>query len=418
MIETAERQAEDAPEAAATALPLEVRRPKAARASSSSSSSSSPGPGSSSGPRRRRGRALAAALLAAILVAGAVIAAVGTTSTPADGTGFLSRAPGATGEPPAAVATAAPAPTVLGLARLMPEGDLIHVSPPFGAGDARVAAVLVAEGDRVTEGALLARLDNAAALASARLAAEALVAQREAALAQARESVRIGLLEARASLGEARAAAEAAESRLERARVLAGRGVTTTATLDDLEAASAQAVQALARAEAALARWDTGSIDTQPDVVVAQAALDAARIDQERAIRDLAKAEVRAPVAGTVLAVEGRPGERPGSEGLMTIGRTDRMMALVEVFQTEIGRVREGQQASLTAAPLDRPLTGRVERVGLLVGRQNIVSDDTAANTDARVVEVLVRLDPESSARAAGLSNLEAVARIETEGAE
>lgn len=417
MIETAERQAEDAPEAAATALPLEVRRPKAARASSSPGSSS----GSSPGPRRRRGRALAAALLAAILVAGAVIAAVGTTSTPADGTGFLSRAPGApggSGGPPAAVAAAAPAPTVLGLARLMPEGDLIHVSPPYGAGDARVAAVLVAEGDRVTEGALLARLDNAAALASARLAAEALVAQREAALAQARESVRIGLLEARASLGEARAAAEAAESRLERARVLAGRGVTTTATLDDLEAASAQAAQALARAEAALARWDTGSIDTQPDVVVAQAALDAARIDQERAIRDLAKAEVRAPVAGTVLAVEGRPGERPGSEGLMTIGRTDRMMALVEVFQTEIGRVREGQQASLTAAPLDRPLTGRVERVGLLVGRQNIVSDDTAANTDARVVEVLVRLDPESSARAAGLSNLEAVARIETEGAE
>jgi hypothetical protein len=53
-----------------------------------------------------------------------------------------------------------------------------------------------------------------------------------------------------------------------------------------------------------------------------------------------------------------------------------------------------------------------VERVGLLVGRQNLVSDDTAANTDARVVELIVRLDPESSTRAAGLSNLEAVARI------
>jgi HlyD family secretion protein len=96
----------------------------------------------------------------------------------------------------------------------------------------------------------------------------------------------------------------------------------------------------------------------------------------------------------------------------MTLGRTERMMALVEVFQTEISRVREGQEVSLTAAPLAAPLTGRVERVGLIVGRQNLVSDDTAANTDARVVEVLVRLDPESSARAAGLSNLEAVARI------
>jgi HlyD family secretion protein len=91
------------------------------------------------------------------------------------------------------------------------------------------------------------------------------------------------------------------------------------------------------------------------------------------------------------------------------------MMATVEVFQTEIGRVREGQRVELTSAPLATPLTGRVERIGLLVGRQNLVSDDTAANTDARVVELIVRLDPESSERSASLSNLEAVARIAVE---
>lgn len=186
--------------------------------------------------------------------------------------------------------------------------------------------------------------------------------------------------------------------------------------LEDLAAASAQAQQALARAEATLKRWDTGAVDTQADVVVAQAALDAARIDLERATRDLAKAEVRAPVAGVVLEIAGRPGQRPGTEGLMTLGQTDRMMALVEVFQTEIGRLRVGQAVELSAAPLATPLTGRVERVGLLVGRQNLVSDDTAANTDARVIEVLVRLDRESSTRAANLSNLEAVARIDVRG--
>jgi HlyD family secretion protein len=65
----------------------------------------------------------------------------------------------------------------------------------------------------------------------------------------------------------------------------------------------------------------------------------------------------------------------------------------------------------LTAPPLTGWLYGAVEHVGLIVGRQNLVSDDTAANTDARVIEVLVRLDPESSTRAAGFSNLEAVAR-------
>ena len=142
----------------------------------------------------------------------------------------------------------------------------------------------------------------------------------------------------------------------------------------------------------------------------------AAQIDAERATADLLQSEVRAPIAGTVLEIDVRPGERPGSDGLMTLGRTDRMVARVEVFQTEIGRVREGQRVELTSAPLAAPLAGHVERIGLLVGRQNLVSDDTAANTDARVVDLIVRLDSESSARAAGLSNLEAVARIAVEG--
>jgi len=360
---------------------------------------------------------MAVSLLGAALAAGTVFAMIQAPSIPSVVAELLSGSAGAATGHASEARAAAPVQTVLGLARLMPEGDLIQVSPPFGAGDARIAEILVSEGDRVTEGDLLATLDNAAALEGARLAAGAVVAQREAALAQARASVRIALVEARASLGEAQAVADIARSRLERARVLAERGVTTMATLDDLEAASVQAAQALARAEATLARWDTGSIDSQPDVDVAQAALDAARIDLERAVRDLAKAEVRAPIAGLVLDIEARLGERPGSEGLMTLGRTDRMMALVEIFQTEIGRVRAGQEVRLAAAPLAEPLTGRVERIGLVVGRQNLVSDDTAANTDARVVEVAVRLDPESSARAASLSNLEAVARIDVGGA-
>lgn len=304
---------------------------------------------------------------------------------------------------------------VLGLARLMPEGDLIRVSPPFGAGDARVAAVHVAPGDRVEAGTILATLDNRASLESRRLAALALVAQREAAVVQAREAVRIGLMESRASLAEAEAAANAARVRLDRARALAERGVATAAALDGLEAEAAQVAQGVARARASLARWDAHDIDAQPDVVVAQRSLDAALIDAERATADLAQSEVRAPIAGTVLEIDIRPGERPRTEGLMTLGRIDRMVARVEVFQTEIGRVREGQGVELTSAPLATPLTGRVESIGLLVGRQNLVSDDTAANTDARVVELIVRLDPESSERAAGLSNLEAVARIAVE---
>ncbi|RYH07600.1 HlyD family efflux transporter periplasmic adaptor subunit [Tropicimonas sp. IMCC6043] len=383
-------------------LPLEVQLPKKmARACS-----------------KWAGKLLVLAVVATAFVTGGVFA---TVREPEAFAGLADLVDGAAGTLPAQseaiIPIAEASRPVLGLARLMPDGDLIRVSPPFGAADARIAEILVSEGDRVATGDLLAVLDNRPALESARLAAKAAVVQREAALAQSRETVRIGLLEARASVGEAEAATQIAETRLARARALAERGVTTAATLDDLQAAAAQAAQGLARARATLARWDTGEIGTHPDIVIAQAASDAARIDLERAARDLARSEVRAPISGVVLEIDSRPGERPGSDGLMTLGQTERMVARVEIYQTEIGRVREAQPVRLTAAPLDTPLTGQVERIGLVVGRQNLVSDDAAANTDARVIEVLVRLDADSSARAARLSNLEAVAHIEIEGA-
>jgi HlyD family secretion protein len=63
---------------------------------------------------------------------------------------------------------------------------------------------------------------------------------------------------------------------------------------------------------------------------------------------------------------------------------------------------------------LGRTLQGKVQSIGLTVGRQGLVSDDTAANTDARVINVMIGLDASSSAIAARFTNLEVVARIDT----
>src|SRR3712207_3722625 len=49
---------------------------------------------------------------------------------------------------------------VAALGRLTPENDVITIAPPFGAGDARIAALAVREGDRVEKGQVLATLDN------------------------------------------------------------------------------------------------------------------------------------------------------------------------------------------------------------------------------------------------------------------
>ena len=100
-------------------------------------------------------------------------------------------------------------------------------------------------------------------------------------------------------------------------------------------------------------------------------------------------------------------------EGLMDLGDTSQMIIDAEVYQTLIGRVAIGNPVSATAQALQGELTGVVQSIGLEIGRQSITSDDPAANTDARVVDVIVTLDEASTALAQSYTNLEAIVRID-----
>jgi HlyD family secretion protein len=303
---------------------------------------------------------------------------------------------------------------VVGLARIMPRGDVSIVAAPYGAGDARVAEILVAIGDRVERGAVLARLDNRQALDGAVLLAEANLAVREATLMQTRAAVEASRAEAQAGLDQVRASEREARASLQRAEELFDRGVATSAVLDAARNAAENAVQAVARAEATLARFSGVALDEQPDVVVASRNVDAAEADLARARLDLSRAEVVAPIAGTILDIRATPGQRPPGDGIMDMGDTSQMMAEVEIWQDRIAGVAADQPVELIAQALPRPLRGRVESIGLTVGRQGLISDDAAANADARVIRVLVALDGDSSTLAARFTGLEAVARIDT----
>ncbi|MDT8853572.1 HlyD family efflux transporter periplasmic adaptor subunit [Paracoccaceae bacterium Fryx2] len=302
---------------------------------------------------------------------------------------------------------------VVGLARLMPHGDVSIVAPPFGAGDARIAEILVAIGDRVEKGAVVARLDNQGQLESAVLLAEANVAVRQASLVQTRAAVQNSLDEARAGVEQAQSAATEADTQLTRMTALFARGVATQAAMEAAAATARQSELAVQKAKATLARFASAEVDTQPDVIVATRNLEAAEADLTRASRDLTRAAVLAPISGVVLNVHARAGERPPADGIMEMGDTDAMMAEVEVYQDRIAAVAVGQPVELVAGALGRTLQGRVQSIGLTVGRQGLVSDDTAANTDARVITVMVELDAASSEVAARFTNLEVVARID-----
>lgn len=304
--------------------------------------------------------------------------------------------------------------TVVALAKLVPEGELRTVAPPFGAGDARIAVLRVEEGAKVASGDILAVLDNESQLTAALEAAKASVAQRTAALEQTRAQVRASRDEAAAGLARAEATARNAQADFERIDQLAKRGVSTEAALSKARTAREETSREVDRLKATLSRFASVDVEKQPDIVVAASNLDVARSELARATQDLDKAYVRAPITGTVITILARPGEKPGTAGILRLGNLEAMKAEIEVFQTHIGFVSIGDTVVITADSLPRPLDATVVRIGLEVARQTLVDPNPAANTDARVVKVHAALSPESSLLAQRYTNLQMIARIAT----
>jgi HlyD family secretion protein len=328
---------------------------------------------------------------------------------PGGGTASPIAVPAPPPEPPApAVSTR----EVVALGRLLPEGDVVTLALPSGAGDARIAQLLVTEGEEVEAGAVVAELDNLPQLAAQVTSAEAQLAAREAALARTKATISASLREAQASRDRAAATGALAAGELARVEDLAQRGVVPQAELDTARARAEQAARELDTAVATLSRYEVGEDGVQPDILLAEREVDTARAELEAARHDLAKGNVVAPQAGTLLRLHVRPGEKPGPEGVAELGAIDRMQAELEVYQTDVRQVDLGQPVTLTAEALDNPLSGRVDRIGLEVERQAVLADDPAASADARVVRVIVALDEESSQRARRFTGLEVVGRI------
>ena len=105
------------------------------------------------------------------------------------------------------------------------------------------------------------------------------------------------------------------------------------------------------------------------------------------------------PIDGQVLEVHARDGERVGRDGIVELGRT-----AGDVRHRRGLRDRHRARArSASAATVAQPgaaaarCAATVERIGLKVGKLDVLGTDPAARTDARVVEVEIRLDDASA---------------------
>jgi ABC exporter DevB family membrane fusion protein len=157
--------------------------------------------------------------------------------------------------------------------------------------------------------------------------------------------------------------------------------------------------------EQTAATYDATAEVRPVDVAVAEAELAAARTAVRQAQANVDLTLVKSPLDGQVLEIHARPGEM-ANQGIVDLGRTNRMFVVAEVYETDIGRVKLEQKVEVKSPALREPLEGKVSEIGWQVGKKDVLNDDPVIDADARVVKVRVLLNEESSQRAARLTNL------------
>jgi HlyD family secretion protein len=149
------------------------------------------------------------------------------------------------------------------------------------------------------------------------------------------------------------------------------------------------------------------------DVAIAMAELEEAIAQKQRAEANLNTTIVKAPISGTILKVNIRPGEGvQNNQSVVEIGDTQTMYVVAEIYETDITQVKLGQSATIKTNVLTKDLQGEVTDIGQKIGKKDILETDPLADTDARVVEVKIRLNRESSQQVANLSNLQVEVRV------
>jgi HlyD family secretion protein len=153
------------------------------------------------------------------------------------------------------------------------------------------------------------------------------------------------------------------------------------------------------------------------DISSAEAAVASAVASANQAQADLQLAFVRAPIAGEIFKIHTKPGEAPSSKGIAEIAQNDRMVAVAEIYESDIGKIKMGQVAEIKSetGSFKGILKGTVQQIGLQVAKKDVLNTDPAADADSRIVEVRLAIDPAENINIRGLTNSKVEIKIKTE---
>lgn len=344
----------------------------------------------------------------------------------------------------AAIEAAKPLPErveVVALGRLEPQGEVIRIGGPTGE---RISQMKVQQGDQVQSGDVLAQLDSygerlaerdyaASQLSEAekRLRAQTHYGQAQIQEAQTRvqqvdRPTNFEIAAQQANVRDLEAQLSLANTDLQRSQNLRNEGAISQQDLDRQVTQVRQLQEQLSSARANLVRLeekrqtDVGNAQAQVrsqqanlSVAEVEAAVESARQNLKLAQAKLDRTIIRAPRQGRVLRIITHAGEAIGEQGILDLGDTSQMNVVAEVYESDVGLVKLGQPAAITSrnGAFSKPLTGKVSEIGWQIFKNDVLDDDPAANADARVVEVKIRLD--NSQPVAALTNLQVDVRID-----
>ena len=136
--------------------------------------------------------------------------------------------------------------------------------------------------------------------------------------------------------------------------------------------------------------------------------------DRKAILIDLSNSQLRSPINGYILSINTRVGERSNSEGVLDIGASQNMGATIEVYESDIDRVYLNQSVELTSenGGFEDKLFGFVVRINPRVKQRKVLSTDPTGDADARVIEVLVKLNQDSIEKVKTFAGMKVIARF------